>query len=378
MRLLFLNYEYPPLGGGAANATRYLLEELKDEHRFLIDLVCSSIDKTIIEHHSSNIQVHRLDIGKRGDLHYQTQRDLLHYACAARRYAAKLQRERSYHGCLAFFGIPCGVVARSLGLPYIVSLRGSDVPFYNPRFALLDRLIFQRLSRRVWRDARAVVANSEGLRTLARQTAPGQEIAVIPNGVDTLLFHPAATAPAGPLEIVTVARLIPRKGIHHLINAVALLPPGATLTIAGSGSEREALEQLAREQGVAEHVRFLGAVAHEDLPKLYRAGSVFVLPSLNEGMSNTVLEAMASGLPLVLTETGGTRELLEDGVNGFLVEKDSPASIADALRRYMDDPDLMFRQGVQSRRRAEQRAWSHTAEAYAALFLQHFAGGTHE
>jgi len=376
MRLLFLNYEYPPLGGGAANATACLLSEYQHNSWFSIDLICSSPSKADFSALSPTIHLHRLDIGKRGDLHYQTQKDLLRYAWAARAYAAKLHREHPYDGCLAFFGIPCGVVARSLHIPYIVSLRGSDVPFYNPRFAMLDRLVFQRLSRRVWRDARAVVANSEGLRALALSSAPHQRIPVIPNGVDTRRFHPAPHLPA-PLEILTVARLIPRKGIHHLISALSLLPPGVRLTIAGSGTERESLERLAHQQGLSTQVRFLGPLPNETLPEVYRAASVFVLPSLNEGMSNTVLEAMASGLPLVLTDTGGTQELLSDGLNGFVVEKECAASIASALRRYMEQPELVARHGAESRRRAGERSWGATAQAYAGLFREHFAGAAH-
>lgn len=376
MRLLFLNYEYPPLGGGAANATARLLDILSQDSRFVIDLICSSLDIEKLETISPTVTLHRLDIGKHGDLHYQTQKDLLRYAWAARAYAAKLHREQPYDGCLAFFGIPCGVVARSLRIPYIVSLRGSDVPFYNPRFAMLDRLLFQRLSRRVWRDARAVVANSEGLRTLALNTAPHQRIPVIPNGVDTARFHPAPQLPA-TLEILTVARLIPRKGIHHLISALSLLPPGVRLTIAGSGTERESLERLARQQGMGAQVRFLGPLPNGALPEVYRTASVFVLPSLNEGMSNTVLEAMASGLPLVLTDTGGTQELLSDGVNGFVVEKECAASIASALRRYVEQPELLAQHGAESRRRAGERSWSATAQAYAALFEEHFGGKAH-
>lgn len=374
MRLLFLNYEYPPLGGGAANASRYLLKEWAQLKRFELVLICSSSDRASAEQVSASIRIERLDIGKHGGLHYQTQKDLLRYAWAAYQRARELHQRDPFDGCLAFFGIPCGVVARALGLPYLVSLRGSDVPFYNPRFALLDRLIFQRLSRKVWRDARAVLANSEGLRTLAHQTAPDQAIAVIPNGVDTSRFSPAASRPER-LEILTVARLIPRKGLSSLIEAMPLLPESARLSIAGDGTQRAELEALARRLGVSERVRFLGALPHASLPEIYRASSVFVLPSQNEGMSNTVLEAMASGMPVVLTDTGGTKELLDDGKNGFRIAMNAPDSIAAALRRYLDDPSLIETHGTASRKRAEARSWSATALAYAEQFERCFGKG---
>ena len=371
MRLLFLNYEYPPLGGGAANATQHLLREFANYHRYSIDLICSSVNEDSLEMPFDQTRIFRLDIGKHGDLHYQTQENLIHYALRARRRAAMLHRQEPYDGCLAFFGIPCGVLARGLGIPYIVSLRGSDVPFYNPRFALLDRLFFQRMSRKVWADAHAVVANSAGLRSLALESAPGQAISVIPNGVDTRTFYPADSLPP-TFEILTVARLIPRKGLNHLINALALLPDYCSLTIIGSGTEGDALKKQARDLQIEDRVRFLGAMPHEWLPKHYRAASVFVLPSLNEGMSNTVLEAMASGLPVVLTRTGGTDELLTDGENGFAIEQGNATDIVRALRQYLKDDTLLQRHGAESRKRAEAQSWATAAGDYAELFDRYF------
>jgi glycosyltransferase involved in cell wall biosynthesis len=219
----------------------------------------------------------------------------------------------------------------------------------------------------------AVVANSEGLKQLALCTAANLPVKVIPNGVDVQQFHPAAATPAG-LEVLCVARLIPRKGLHHLVEAMPLVSE-ARLTIAGSGTEQENLEALAARLGVGERVRFLGAVPHGDLPEVYRAASVFVLPSMNEGVSNTVLEAMASGLPVLLTDTGGTSELLASGENGFLIDA-TPESIARALQHYLREPQLEERQAAASRKRAESMSWAAAAQAYVELFDQHFARGS--
>ncbi len=134
---------------------------------------------------------------------------------------------------------------------------------------------------------------------------------------------------------------------------------------------------MVQQHGLAGRVRFQGALPNADLPAIYRAASVFVLPSLNEGMSNTVLEAMACGLPVVLTDTGGTSELLEDGRNGYLIEMESAASIAQVLRRYLEQPDLLALHGAESRQRAEARSWRATADAYAMLFEQHFGARSH-
>ena len=192
MNVLLLNYEYPPLGGGAANATAHLLREFAQDPELNIDLVTSSTGISRVEELSERITAHFLDIGKEGNLHYQTNRDLLAYSWRAYRYAKHLAKRTKYDLCHAFFGIPCGYIARKLGFPYIVSLRGSDVPFYNERFHYPDRLVFKRLSVRIWSRAAWVVANSAGLRDLALRSAPKQRIEVIYNGVDTTAFQPAS------------------------------------------------------------------------------------------------------------------------------------------------------------------------------------------
>ena len=363
-----LNYEYPPLGGGAGNATAHLLEALAKRTGIHVDLVTASAGSEQTAQPCANVVIRYLDIGKKGDIHYQSMHDLLSYTFRARACLRRLLEESAYSLCHAFFGIPCGYLAQGTGLPYIVSLRGSDVPFYNPRFNLLDRLCFKRLSARIWRGAAAVVANSSGLRELAHASIPEQAIEVIPNGVDTERFHPGQCG-QDPLRILCVSRLIPRKGIDLLVRAAAALPAGrARLTLAGAGPEEASLRALAEEVGVAAAVDFLGAVPHEEVPDLYRKHHVFVLPSYNEGMSNSALEAMASGLPVILTDTGGSKELLREGQNGFLVEKGSSNDIANAIGFYLDHPGELRVHGQRSREQAMALSWEQTAKAYLDLY----------
>ena len=226
MRVLMLNYEYPPLGGGAGNATQELLRVLAREPGLTVDLVTSAIGAARVERPSEQTTLYFEDIGKRGGLHYQSNLDLIRYSMAAWRRCKALMGLNTYDVVHAFFGIPCGVLVNRIGLPYIVSLRGSDVPFYNPRFRQLDRWVFRHLSRRVWRGSCRTVANSAGLRTLALTSSPRQLIEVIPNGVDTDRYHPGGlhNGQNGPLRLLSVGRLIPRKGFHLLLRAMSAQP----------------------------------------------------------------------------------------------------------------------------------------------------------
>jgi glycosyltransferase involved in cell wall biosynthesis len=363
-RVLLLNYEFPPLGGGAGNATRELLKRFAQDSELKVDVVTSSMVGYRKELFSDRVTIHFLDIGKKGNVHYQSNKNLLMYAWKAFWYCKTLKKEKRFDLIHAFFGIPCGYVAMKLGLPYIVSLRGSDVPFYNKRFFLLDVFIFKHLSRKIWRNAKAVIANSEGLKELAQKTAPRQIISVIPNGVDIDFFRPASEKiSSASLRLVSVGRLIERKGYGYLVMALKGLC-GVELVLVGDGPLRSDLERMARDHGV--RVDLVGALEHNEVVRHLQRADIFVLPSLNEGMSNAVLEAMACGLPIIATDTGGSKELI-DG-NGFIVEKANSNALREAIDRFLSDRALVARMGARSRELAEGMSWRSVAGEYKKLY----------
>jgi len=365
LQILMLNYEFPPLGGGAATANRHLLKALQHHPNIYIDLITSSTGKAYEEAFSERIRIYYLNIGKKNrNPHYQSNRNLLSYTIKARKRAQKMILEKHYDCIHAFFGIPCGWIAQKLNLPYLVSLRGSDVPFYNRRFVLAERLLFRRLSRKIWRKAAYVVANSRDLKALAQKTAPRQTIWVIPNGVDTSRYYPdPGEKSIWKLTLLTVSRLIHRKGIADLLEALQGIV-NTELLIAGEGNMRSELEQHATILGV--NARFLGRVNQEELRKLYQRADAFVLPSHNEGMSNALLEAMASGLPVLVTDTGGSAELVKD--NGYVVPVGDIRAFRERIKYWQTHPDTLPRQGEYSRRRAETMSWKRIATQYHTLY----------
>ena len=372
-----LNYEFPPIGGGGANANHYILKEFAGNDGLSVDLVTSSETRADrVETFAPNITLHRLNVRKKA-LHYWTQREVLRWLWRARRYVKRSLDLSSYDVCHAIFGFPSGMIAylNRKRLPYIISLRGSDVPGFNQRFSA-QYVILKPVFRRIWRKAAAVIANSEGLRDLALQT-DDLPIGVIPNGVDTEEFAPAEAFTAPGPRLICVSRLIERKGIDYLIRAMPAVierHPRATLSILGEGNIKEQLDELVRSMGLSEAVSLPGRVAHEDLPARYREADVFVLPSKNEGMSNTVLEAVASGLPVVGTTVGGNDALVSDGDNGFLVPPEDSAALAEAILRVAESPESAREMGRRSRRIAETMSWRQVAEKYAALYASS-AGG---
>jgi len=366
MNVLMLNYEFPPLGGGAGNATYYLLKEFSLYKGLSIDVVTSSVSKYRKKKFSDNIDIYFLDIGKKRNFHYQSNLNLLAYTIKSYFFCKKLMKMKAYDLCHAFFGIPCGFIAMESGLPYIVSLRGSDVPFYNERFYIFDKLFFRHLSAKIWQRAYRVIANSEGLKKFALKSIYGREIDVIYNGVDTEQFK-RCYKNSDKIRVLCVSRLIPRKGIEHLIRAIKILQKhDITLDIVGEGCLESNLRRLVASLGISDKIEFTRFIEHDSIDKVYCRSNIFVLPSLNEGMSNAALEAMACGLPVVVTNTGGAIELVNG--NGFIVNVGCPEEIASSLLKFLNNRGLIEEMGEKSRRIAETMGWNKVAKSYYDIY----------
>ena len=370
MRILFFNYEFPPLGGGGANANFYLFKELAKVPSLKIDCVTSAWGaEDQVYAFSENITLHRLAVGKKA-LHYWTQREVLSYLRRAHNKAAELMQASRYDGSHAFFGFPSGMLGwlRRSQLPYIVSLRGSDVPGFNPRFSL-QYLALKPLFRQIWRKASFVVANSVGLRALAHAFEPSTTIEVIPNGIDTFEFYPSTPNERDQGHILCVSRLVARKGVQHLLEAMPQLLrrlPVARLTLVGEGDLAPELQKRSKELGLTDRIRFCGYVPHEELPALYRKAQLLVQPSYYEGMSNAVLEGMACGLPIVATGQGGREELFRG--NALTVPYQDIDALAEALATLLQDPVKMEQMGHRSQQIASELSWSAVAAAYVNLY----------
>jgi len=393
-RILMLNYEFPPLGGGAGNATKYLLKEFSSNKNIRIDLITSSSNKDKIQKFSDNINVYFLDIGKKGNIHHQSLKDLLVYSWKAYKFSKKLFQKNQYALIHAFFSVPCGFIAMLLKKPFIVSLRGSDVPFYSGKYKYLDIFIFQWLNKIIWQKAEKIIANSSDLRDLAYKTYNKKKIEVIYNGVNTEEFKPKLkTRPNSPFKkgrefspghppfskgdrgssseqekftILSTSRLTERKGIIYLLKAFKNLNQkysNLKLILVGDGDQKKEFENFVKENNLQKNVFFKGAVNHDKIIKEYQNSDVFVLPSFNEGMSNSLLEALASGLALISTDTGGAKDLI-DKTNGFIVKMGSTKEIEKALEILIENRKKLLLTRKASRKKALEMSWLKVAEQY--------------
>jgi glycosyltransferase involved in cell wall biosynthesis len=199
---------------------------------------------------------------------------------------------------------------------------------------------------------RAVAVSDDGARLAVRDGVGRERVQRIWNGIDSSRFGFSGSKPGGPA--VMVGRLSPEKDVQNLLRAVALIVrerPGFRLDVAGNGPCMPELRALANELALQQHVRFLGEV--RDIPSLLGNASMCVLPSLSEGISLTLLEAMSTGLPVVATRVGGNVEVVADGVTGVLVPARKPDQLARGILELYDHPDRALEIGRAGRQRVE-------------------------
>jgi glycosyltransferase involved in cell wall biosynthesis len=283
MRVLILNYEYPPLGGGAGKALKCMLEEFAVLYPGLsADIVTASEGAAQKINVSEKITVYKLDIGKRDAIHFQTIGNLLNFLWKANSFSSWLIEQKKFDLIHCFFSVPTGIIGywKRKNIPYIVSLRGSDVPYYNERFSMLYKIISPVITR-VCKNASAVISNSQALKELALTSMPELTIGVIPNGITAAQYPRIRENNDDRLRLIFVGRLIQRKGCEYLIRALSKIQSEKhiDLDIVGYGDREFELKSLVKELSLEGRVSFHGEVRGDALIRLYQQADAFVLPS---------------------------------------------------------------------------------------------------
>jgi glycosyltransferase involved in cell wall biosynthesis len=300
------------------------------------------------------------------------------------------------------YGLPAAVANLVLRKPVVMKAVGDFAWEYAIRHRLIPAdeniddfqqmrhgftvVLLRRLQRWYVNRARAVIVPSHYFRRIiANWGVPEKKLRVIYNAVDLAAYQDLpsrgeirARLGLSGRVVLTAARLAPWKGVDRLIAALPAwreAVPEANLVVVGDGPERASLERLARETGVAGAVRFVGQVPHERMPLYLRAAEVFVLYSGYEGLPHVVLEAMAAGIPVVVSHKGGLPEVVEDGVTGLLVKWGDETALTEAVRRVLGDAALARRLGEAGRARVERDfGWARLVERTTALLAEVVAG----
>ena len=374
MKILIISHEYPPIGGGGANACFFLARQFAQSGNDvdILTAMYAGLPKT--EKTESGVKIYRVNC-KRKNKEKSSFAEMLSFLCSAWRKAEKMASVNHYDKCLVFFGIPSGPIAfhlkKKYGLPYVVRFGGGDIPGAQKRFKYIYKVLSPIL-RKIWGEADALIANSAGLKKRAQRFENRYKIQVIENGVDDQFFCPPDIKKEdSTLKILFVSRLIEGKGLQFIIpnikdinNEVAKkVKKGIKLLIVGDGPYRQTLETLTKENGADCIVSFEGRKDKDEVREYYRSADLFILPSLSEGMPNVVLEAMASGLPIVMTPCEGSKELING--NGIISKHDG---FGEALIKMCTSDEQRIRMGQSSRTLVQERfRWELIAKKYLVL-----------
>ena len=378
MNILLINYEYPPLGGGAARQSSILASELSKRHTVTVLTSCfRGLPRN--EKVDENLTILRVPSSRRLKDRAKAYQ-LLFFFLSGCLKAISISKQHRIDITVAFFTAPSGYIGlllkRLYKIPYIVSLRGFDVPgFLYQELGFLQKINLP-LILSTWRNADSVVTNSGGLAELAKKRLRGLPMVIIPNAAgynvttsdkDRITGSPSTAN--RPIRILSVGRFTTQKGIEYLLEAFSTLAAeyNLTLDLVGDGPLKDRLVEKAYSLKIEDRVSFNGWFGYERLADIYRSCDIFALLSLEEGMSNAILEAACFGLPIITTDIPGNRDLIEDGKNGLLVPVKDGHAAASKLRLLIEDEGLRKRFSSAGRGIAARFSPEATAAAYEKL-----------
>ncbi len=261
------------------------------------------------------------------------------------------------------FAAPAIALARLRGLPVLVNYRGGEAAGFLEQSGRAVALTLRR--------AQALLVPSGFLQNVFARHRYAAEI--VPNVVDLQRFSPSDCEPAAP-HLVVARNLEALYDNESAIRALAMIRvryPAARLTVAGSGPELQRLMDLVEELSQGDAVSFAGRLDRDAMAELYRSATVSLNPSLADNMPNSVLESMASGVPVVSTDVGGVPYLLEHEYTGLLVKPRDPSGLAAAVLRLLDDPELRMHLREAGLAEVERYTWGRVAPLLAAHYEAH-------
>jgi glycosyltransferase involved in cell wall biosynthesis len=362
MRLLCINYEYPPIGGGGASVCQGLAEALVKKG-YHIDVVTSGMKDLLSYEERNGVQIHRVRCIRRYR-HYVTLPEMCTLILPLYRKALELIETNHYDLNHTHFVVPSGIVSyllrRQTGLPYVITAHGSDIPGYNP-----DRFNFAHLLiNGLWKK---IIINSDGITTPSNflkgliQHRVEVPITVIPNGYDSVQngLHGKKD------RILLVTRLFERKGVQFFLDAVADMQNHWEIMIAGDGPYLSTLKARARNN---RRIRLLGFVQGKALKSLYESSKIFVFPSTQENFPVVLLEAMSAGCAVITTSAQGCAEVVGDAA--IKTKPGDVNSLKAAIHKLIKNNKEILRLVIMGQARACEFKWNKVAERFDRMWRQ--------
>lgn len=372
MKILIICHEFPPLGGGAANGAYYLAKDFTAKNHEVTVLTSKS---RRLNSNDQNFNIVYLPVLRRY-IDRTSPLELLSFAILGILYGLFNVRKKKFDACIAIHGIPSGWVALFLywlfKIPYVVSLRGGDVPGFLPQsYNKLHKKV-NLLTDLYWANACSIITNSHGLKEIADITANRikKEIKVIPNGVNCQVFEPDLSLRDNhSIKIIYTGRITLQKGLECFIEALRKsrkeIIRRFSVEIIGDGPLKEYLRGISVDLQAEGILTFTDWLDKQNLLIKYKKAHIFILPSLYEGMSNSLLEAMACGCMVIATNISGNNEVIREGDNGFLFAPGDIRGLSNILVRVLNsDIKTIELMGNRSRIIAQTYDWDIVTDSY--------------
>jgi L-malate glycosyltransferase len=376
MKILFTNYEYPPLGGGGGVINAQLATELAKRHE--VTVLTSRALGTPEEELANGVRIVRVNVWGRAQAAAANTVSMASYLPMGILGGRSLFRSQDFDVINTHFVVPTGPVgahlARKFAVPNVLTVHGGDL--YDPSKASSPHrhLLLRMLIRRLLNRADAVVGQSRNTVTNVHQ--------YYDENVDVDLIPLGISRPARPVAdrkilgfddeeklLVTVGRLVARKGLHQLVNMMARFGDRKVrLVVIGDGPLMGELKEQAKDKGVDDKVTFAGFVSDQEKVDLLAVSDLYVSSSQHEGFGLVFLEGMAAGLPVICYDFGGQTDFLDDNVTGALIPLNDEDCFFAACSRHLDSPEQRTKAGDENRRRVEAYYIENCALRYESLF----------
>lgn len=326
MNILILNYEYPPLGGGAGVVSRYHAEGLSKKEYSVTVLTAWFEGEKEVEI-SGNLKVIKLK-SKRKYTYKSTPDEWLSWIKKSKLFLKEYLKKNKFDYCFAHFALPGGEVAKYINkkfkIPFAVISHGQDIPWFFPKQMFKYHLVTYFWIKHICTHADKLILLTKAMKKNADRFMRGQKNKnyIIPNGCNTKIFLPDYSKRTDKLKILFIGRMVAQKDPFTFLKAITLLKEeignNFSVSILGDGPMRKKMEKYAGDQRLNDVISFKGWVTKDVMLHEYQSAHLQVISSKAEAMSIAALESLCSGLYVISTPVSGNTDLIKKGVNGNL------------------------------------------------------------